>query len=71
MYDISPTNRHLLVSDAHASHVILEVAKLAMSSGLDLLTFPSFTSHELYPLDVSNLSKQSSKLTVTNGHSTM
>ena len=51
--EISPDSRHLLIVDGHNSHVTLEVAKIAMDVGLDLLTLPSHTSHALQPLDVS------------------
>jgi len=44
MYDISPTCRHLLILDGHGSHVTLEVIKMAMARGLDLLTFLSQSS---------------------------
>jgi hypothetical protein len=50
---ISPTNRHLLVLDGHELHVILELVYKAMQIGLDLLTLPSYTCHNLKPLDVS------------------
>jgi len=53
IHDISPSNRHLLILDSHTSHVNLDVVKIAMLSGLDLLTFPSHTSHALQPLDVT------------------
>jgi len=53
MYDINPSNRHLLILDGHSSHVTLEVIKLAMSKGVGMLTFPSHTSHVLQPLDIS------------------
>jgi len=43
----------LLILDGHSSHVTLEVIKLAMSKGLDMLTFPSHISHALQPLDIS------------------
>jgi len=54
-YSLSLQNRHLLILDGHKLHVTLEVIKLAMSQGLDLLldllTFPSHTSHAMQPLD--------------------
>jgi len=46
-YGILASNRHLLVLDGHKSHVTLEVMKLAMGRGLNLITFPSYTSHSL------------------------
>jgi len=39
--------------DGHGSHVTLEVIKLAIAKGLDLLTFPSHTSHALQLLDIT------------------
>lgn len=52
-YGLSPTNRHLLILDGYKSYVTLEVIKLAKSKELDLLTFPSHTSHTLQPLNVT------------------
>jgi len=37
----------------HHIHVTLEVVKIAILSGLDLLILPSYTSHALQPLDAS------------------
>ena len=50
---LSPEHRHLLILDGHNSHVTLEVARLAKTVGLDLITLPSHTSHALQPLDVA------------------
>jgi hypothetical protein len=50
---ISPTHRHLLILDGHASHATLDVIQEARSAGLDLITLPSHTSHALQPLDVA------------------
>ena len=47
------TNRHLLILDGHNSHVTLEVVKISMESGLDIVSFPSYTSHALQPLDIA------------------
>jgi len=52
-YKVFPTSRHLLILDGHTSHVTLEVIRIAMLNGVDLLTFPSHTSHALQPLDVT------------------
>ena len=41
------TNRHLLILDGHNSHVTLEVVKISMESGLDIVSLPSHTSHAL------------------------
>jgi len=53
IHPLSPNCKHLLILDGHTSHITLEVVKIAMLSGVDLLTFPSHTSHALQPLDVS------------------
>jgi hypothetical protein len=50
---ISFTNKHLLVLDGHGNHVTLEVVTQAQEMGLNMLTLPSHTSHDLEPLDVS------------------
>ena len=47
------TNRHLLILDGHNSHVTLEVVKISMESGLDIVSLPSHTSHALQPLDIA------------------
>ena len=47
------TNRHLLILDGHNSHVTLEVVKISMESGLDIVSLPSHISHALQPLDIS------------------
>ena len=46
-------NRHVLILDGHNSHVTLEVVRISMESGLDIVSLPSHTSHALQPLDVS------------------
>ena len=46
-------NRHILILDGHNSHVTLEVVRILMESGLDIVSLPSHTSHALQPLDVS------------------
>jgi len=50
---LNQTTRHLLVLDGHNSHVTLEVVKISMESGLDIVSLPSHTSHALQPLDVA------------------
>ena len=50
---ISRERRHLLIVDGHNLHVTLDVVMKAMDVGLDLLTFPSYMTHRLQPLDVS------------------
>ena len=46
-------SRHVLILDGHNSHVTLEVVRISMESGLDIVSLPSHTSHALQPLDVS------------------
>ena len=50
---IDLNNRHLLVLDRHNSHNMLEVMKIAMQLGLDIISLPSHTSHALQPLDLA------------------
>jgi hypothetical protein len=42
-----------LILDGHDSHITLEAIKQAQEFGLNMVTFPSHTSHALLPLDVS------------------
>jgi len=51
-YNISPSNRHLLILDGHGSHMTMKVIKIAMDRDLDMVTIPSRTSHCLQPLDI-------------------
>ena len=46
-------NRHVLILDGHNLHVTLEVVRISMEFGLDIVSLPSHTSHALQPLDVS------------------
>jgi hypothetical protein len=50
---ISLIQRHLMILDGHNSHVILDVIVKANEAGLDMVTLPSHTSHEMQPLDVA------------------
>ena len=50
---IDHSKRHLLILDGHNSHVTLEVVKISMQFGLDIVSLPSHTSHALQPLDVA------------------
>ena len=50
---IDLSNRHLVILNGHNSHVTLEVVRMAMESGLDIISLPSHTSHALQPLDVA------------------
>ena len=47
------TNRHLLILDGHNFHVTLEVVKISMELGLDMVSLPSHTSHALQPPDIA------------------
>jgi hypothetical protein len=51
---ISQTNHHLLILDGHGSHVTLEATKQALDFGLDMITLPSQTSHDVQPLNISS-----------------
>jgi len=44
---ISQTNCHLLILDGHGSHVTLEAIEQVMDFGLNMITLPSHTSHDL------------------------
>jgi dissimilatory sulfite reductase (desulfoviridin) alpha/beta subunit len=44
---ISITNRHPLILDGHGSHVTLEAIEQVQEFGLDMITLPLHTSHEL------------------------
>jgi hypothetical protein len=44
---ISITNRHLFILDGHGSHVTFEAIKQVQEFGLDMITLPLHTSHEL------------------------
>ena len=50
---IDLNKRHLLVLDGHNSHVKLEVMKVVMQSGLDIISLPFHTSHAFQPLDLA------------------
>jgi hypothetical protein len=50
---MSPIQRHLMILDGHNSHVTLGVILKANDAGLDMVTLPSHTSHEIQPLDVA------------------
>ena len=49
---IPPACPVLLIEDGHASHISLEVIKLAQENDIHLLCLPSHTTHLLQPLDV-------------------
>ncbi|CAM9803514.1 unnamed protein product, partial [Sphacelaria rigidula] len=46
---------HVQVLHEHASHLTLEVIKLAMSLNIELFQLPSHSSHITQPLDVARL----------------
>ena len=48
--NIPPTRPVLLIEDGHASHISIEVIKLAQSNDIHLLCLPSHTTHLLQPL---------------------
>ena len=50
---IDHSKRHLLILDGHNSHVTLEMVKISMQSGLDIVSLPFHTSHALQSLDVA------------------
>ena len=50
--NLGPTRRMLLILDGHKSHFNLEVLLKAKTHGIDMVSLPSHTSHELQPLDI-------------------
>ena len=50
---LSLSMRYLLILHGHKSHFSLEVVEKARRKGVNMITLPSHTSHELQPLDVS------------------
>ena len=51
---LDQTNWHdQLILDRHNSHMTLEVVKISMEAGLDIVSLPSYTSHVLQPLDIA------------------
>jgi hypothetical protein len=49
---ISQTNHHLLIPNKHGSHVTLKVIEQVEDFSLDMVTFPSHTSHAFQLLNV-------------------
>ena len=49
------TDPKLLLMDGHASHISLEVIKLAKANNVHLLCFPSNSTHLTQPIDVAVL----------------
>lgn len=50
--NIPPARPVLLIEDGHASHITLEVIRLARENDVHLLCIPAHTTHLLQPLDV-------------------
>ena len=46
-------NQHLLILDGHTSHVTNEAILFGRENRLDILTLPSYCSHELQPPDMA------------------
>ena len=42
-----PIERHLLILDGHKAHITLEVLMKVKDNGIDMISLPSHTSHEL------------------------
>ena len=51
--EISRDNNHLLIIDGHCSHVTKDAMLYGLVVGLDILTFPTHSTHELQPLDMA------------------
>ena len=50
---LDQNTRHYLILDEYNSHFSLEVVKISMESGLDIVFLLSHTSHGLQPLDIA------------------
>lgn len=50
---VSKDNKHLIILDGHCSHVSGGALDTCIRMGIDVMTFPSHTSHHMQPLDVS------------------
>ena len=48
---LSQKKRHLLILDGHKSHINLDILLKAKEHGIDMISLPSHTSHELQPFD--------------------
>ena len=51
--NLSHTKRMFLILDGHKSHVSLENLLKAKIHGVDMVSLPSYTSHELHSLNIS------------------
>jgi len=49
---VVPGATHLLILNGHYSHITLEFCQYAIENNIELLCFPSHTTHLLQPLDV-------------------
>ena len=45
--NLSQERRHLIILDGHKSYISLEVLMKARDHGIDMISLPSHTSHEL------------------------
>ena len=50
---LSRIRRFMLISDGHKSHVTLDVLLKAREHGVDMVSLPSHSSHDMEPLDIS------------------
>ena len=50
---LGPSKRMLLILDGHKSHVTLEVLLKVKEHGVDMVSLPSHSFHEMQPLDIS------------------
>ena len=48
---LSQERRHLIILNGHKSHIDLEVLIKAKDHGIDMISLPSHTSHELQSFD--------------------
>ena len=48
---VLPIERNLVILDGHKSHISLEVLQKAKANGIDMVSLPSHTFHELQLLD--------------------
>ena len=42
-----PKERQLIILGGHKSHITIEILKLAKNNGIDMVSLPSHSSHEL------------------------
>ena len=46
---VLPIERHLLILNGHKFHINLKVLQKTKTNGIDMISLPSHTSHELQP----------------------